>query len=167
MGLLCKDKLWTYNVKDWFHPLPLQVLLSLDSRRSACRRSFQSLWLISSSHTAVVSFLLWGLWWSGSKPSRLSYPRLSTRSKVHTLIAQVQRDLNSFVKNWRLAHFFVSVFVSVLHEVEEDTVEFSWKRNRLFNHTACLVLYQICMEVCSCLFVCAPLNCDNDPAACK
>lgn len=39
------------------------------------------------------------------------------------------------------------VFVSVLHEVEEDTVEFSWKRNRLFNHTACLVLYQICMEV--------------------
>lgn len=42
---------------------------------------------------------------------------------------------------------FVSVFDSVLHEVEEDTVEFSWKRNRLFNHTACLVLYQICMEV--------------------
>lgn len=38
-------------------------------------------------------------------------------------------------------------FVSVLHEVEEDAVEFSWKRNRLFNHTACLVLYQICMEV--------------------
>lgn len=46
------------------------------------------------------------------------------------------------------------VFVSVLHEVEEDTVEFSWKRNRLFNHTACLVLYQICMEVCGCLCVC-------------
>lgn len=39
------------------------------------------------------------------------------------------------------------VSVSVLHRVEEDTVEFSWKRNRLFNHTACLVLYQICMEV--------------------
>lgn len=38
--------------------------------------------------------------------------------------------------------------LSVLHQVEEDTVEFSWKRNRLFNHTACLVLYQICMEVC-------------------
>ncbi|KAM8844721.1 DNA topoisomerase 3-alpha isoform 2-T3 [Spinachia spinachia] len=36
--------------------------------------------------------------------------------------------------------------IKVLHEVEEDTVEFSWKRNRLFNHTACLVLYQICME---------------------
>uniref|UniRef100_A0A8D3C4V5 DNA topoisomerase n=1 Tax=Scophthalmus maximus TaxID=52904 RepID=A0A8D3C4V5_SCOMX len=36
--------------------------------------------------------------------------------------------------------------IKVLHEVEEDTVEFSWRRNRLFNHTACLVLYQICME---------------------
>ncbi|XP_075888394.1 DNA topoisomerase 3-alpha isoform X2 [Nelusetta ayraudi] len=36
--------------------------------------------------------------------------------------------------------------IKVLHEVDEDTVEFSWKRNRLFNHTACLVLYQICME---------------------
>uniref|UniRef100_A0A3Q1GMZ7 DNA topoisomerase n=2 Tax=Acanthochromis polyacanthus TaxID=80966 RepID=A0A3Q1GMZ7_9TELE len=36
--------------------------------------------------------------------------------------------------------------IKVLHEVEEDTVEFSWKRNRLFSHTACLVLYQICME---------------------
>lgn len=44
---------------------------------------------------------------------------------------------------------FPLFFVSVLHEVEEDTVEFSWKRNRLFNHTACLVLYQICMEVCA------------------
>ncbi|XP_058510330.1 DNA topoisomerase 3-alpha [Solea solea] len=36
--------------------------------------------------------------------------------------------------------------IKVLHEVEEENVEFSWKRNRLFNHTACLVLYQICME---------------------
>ncbi|XP_068435573.1 DNA topoisomerase 3-alpha isoform X2 [Clinocottus analis] len=36
--------------------------------------------------------------------------------------------------------------IKVLHKVEEDTVEFSWKRNRLFNHTACLVLYQLCME---------------------
>ncbi|KAM7386484.1 hypothetical protein PAMA_009204 [Pampus argenteus] len=36
--------------------------------------------------------------------------------------------------------------IKVLHNVEDDTVEFSWKRNRLFNHTACLVLYQICME---------------------
>ncbi|CAJ1075858.1 DNA topoisomerase 3-alpha [Xyrichtys novacula] len=36
--------------------------------------------------------------------------------------------------------------IKVLHETEEDTVEFSWKRNRLFHHTACLVLYQICME---------------------
>uniref|UniRef100_A0A087Y9R3 DNA topoisomerase n=1 Tax=Poecilia formosa TaxID=48698 RepID=A0A087Y9R3_POEFO len=36
--------------------------------------------------------------------------------------------------------------IKVLHQVEEDSVEFSWKRNRLFHHTACLVLYQICME---------------------
>ncbi|XP_051905164.1 DNA topoisomerase 3-alpha [Hippocampus zosterae] len=36
--------------------------------------------------------------------------------------------------------------IKVLHEVEEDTVEFGWKRHRLFNHTACLVLYQICLE---------------------
>uniref|UniRef100_A0A8K9VEL3 DNA topoisomerase n=1 Tax=Oncorhynchus mykiss TaxID=8022 RepID=A0A8K9VEL3_ONCMY len=36
--------------------------------------------------------------------------------------------------------------IRVLHEVEEESVEFSWKRNRLFNHTACLVIYQICME---------------------
>uniref|UniRef100_A0A669D4P4 DNA topoisomerase n=1 Tax=Oreochromis niloticus TaxID=8128 RepID=A0A669D4P4_ORENI len=37
--------------------------------------------------------------------------------------------------------------IKVIHEVEEDCVDFNWKRNRLFNHTACLVLYQICMEV--------------------
>ncbi|XP_036408823.1 DNA topoisomerase 3-alpha [Megalops cyprinoides] len=36
--------------------------------------------------------------------------------------------------------------IKVLHETEEEAVEFSWKRHRLFNHTACLVLYQICME---------------------
>ncbi|KAE8578852.1 hypothetical protein XENTR_v10023799 [Xenopus tropicalis] len=36
--------------------------------------------------------------------------------------------------------------IKVTHEHEDGLVEFSWKRNRLFNHTACLVLYQICME---------------------
>ncbi|KAM5152554.1 DNA topoisomerase 3-alpha [Mantella aurantiaca] len=36
--------------------------------------------------------------------------------------------------------------IRVTHEHEDGNVEFSWKRNRLFNHTACLVLYQICME---------------------
>lgn len=36
----------------------------------------------------------------------------------------------------------------VVHEPSEDeSVEFSWKRHRLFNHTACLVLYHMCMEV--------------------
>ena len=43
--------------------------------------------------------------------------------------------------------FLIPMDVSVLHEKEEEKVEFSWKRNRLYNHTACLVLYQICMEV--------------------
>uniref|UniRef100_A0A670JML9 DNA topoisomerase n=1 Tax=Podarcis muralis TaxID=64176 RepID=A0A670JML9_PODMU len=36
--------------------------------------------------------------------------------------------------------------IKVTHDHEEGTVDFSWKRNRLFNHTACLVLYQMCME---------------------
>ncbi|KAG1968494.1 DNA topoisomerase 3-alpha [Pimephales promelas] len=37
--------------------------------------------------------------------------------------------------------------IKVVHEPnEEESVEFSWKRHRLFNHTACLVLYQMCME---------------------
>lgn len=53
-------------------------------------------------------------------------------------------DVDTFWSHLSYLHLF---FVSVLHEVEEDAVEFSWKRNRLFNHTACLVLYQICMEV--------------------
>lgn len=56
--------------------------LLLDSRHFACRRSSQSPWPISWSHTAAVSFPLWVLWWSASKPSRHSYPRLSIRSKV-------------------------------------------------------------------------------------
>ncbi|XP_030646362.1 DNA topoisomerase 3-alpha [Chanos chanos] len=36
--------------------------------------------------------------------------------------------------------------IKVVHETGEESVEFNWKRHRLFNHTACLVLYQICME---------------------
>ncbi|KAL4658388.1 DNA topoisomerase 3-alpha [Arapaima gigas] len=36
--------------------------------------------------------------------------------------------------------------IKVTHETEDEEVEFSWKRHRLFNHTACLVLYQMCME---------------------
>ncbi|KAG8549824.1 hypothetical protein GDO81_019626 [Engystomops pustulosus] len=36
--------------------------------------------------------------------------------------------------------------IKVTHEHEDGNVEFNWKRNRLFNHTACLVLYQMCME---------------------
>ncbi|XP_074866357.1 DNA topoisomerase 3-alpha [Carettochelys insculpta] len=36
--------------------------------------------------------------------------------------------------------------IKVTHEHEDGTVDFNWKRNRLFNHTACLVLYHMCME---------------------
>ena len=43
----------------------------------------------------------------------------------------------------------VMAFLSptVTHDHRDGVVEFSWKRHRLFNHTACLVLYQMCMEV--------------------
>ncbi|XP_008820178.1 DNA topoisomerase 3-alpha [Nannospalax galili] len=36
--------------------------------------------------------------------------------------------------------------IKVSHDHKDGTVEFNWKRHRLFNHTACLVLYQLCME---------------------
>ncbi|XP_006774024.1 PREDICTED: DNA topoisomerase 3-alpha [Myotis davidii] len=36
--------------------------------------------------------------------------------------------------------------IKVTHDHRDGVVEFSWKRHRLFNHTACLVLYQLCME---------------------
>uniref|UniRef100_A0A8D0BPZ8 DNA topoisomerase n=1 Tax=Salvator merianae TaxID=96440 RepID=A0A8D0BPZ8_SALMN len=36
--------------------------------------------------------------------------------------------------------------IKVVHDHKEGAVDFNWKRNRLFNHTACLVLYQMCME---------------------
>ncbi|XP_016051963.1 PREDICTED: DNA topoisomerase 3-alpha isoform X2 [Miniopterus natalensis] len=36
--------------------------------------------------------------------------------------------------------------IKVTHDHRDGIVEFSWKRHRLFNHTACLVLYQLCME---------------------
>lgn len=36
--------------------------------------------------------------------------------------------------------------IKVTHNHEDGIVEFNWKRHRLFNHTACLVLYQLCME---------------------
>ncbi|KAI5757530.1 TOP3A [Gulo gulo luscus] len=36
--------------------------------------------------------------------------------------------------------------IKVTHDHRDGVVEFNWKRHRLFNHTACLVLYQLCME---------------------
>ena len=69
--------------------LLLQVRPSLASRHSGSRRSFRRLWPISWSRTAAVSSPLWALWWNGSKPSRPSYPRPSTRSKVKASINTV------------------------------------------------------------------------------
>nr|XP_025719870.1 DNA topoisomerase 3-alpha [Callorhinus ursinus] len=36
--------------------------------------------------------------------------------------------------------------IKVTHDHTDGVVDFNWKRHRLFNHTACLVLYQLCME---------------------
>ncbi|EAW55646.1 DNA topoisomerase III alpha [Homo sapiens] len=36
--------------------------------------------------------------------------------------------------------------IKVTHDHKDGIVEFNWKRHRLFNHTACLVLYQLCVE---------------------
>ncbi|XP_077979907.1 DNA topoisomerase 3-alpha-like [Glandiceps talaboti] len=36
--------------------------------------------------------------------------------------------------------------IKVTHNNEDGNVDFNWKRHRLFDHTACLVFYQICME---------------------
>ncbi|KAG8194684.1 hypothetical protein JTE90_027999 [Oedothorax gibbosus] len=36
--------------------------------------------------------------------------------------------------------------LKVTHKKEDTLTEFTWKRGRLFDHTACLVLYQVCLE---------------------
>jgi DNA topoisomerase-3 len=36
--------------------------------------------------------------------------------------------------------------IKVSHEKDNQLTEFAWKRNRLFHHTACLILYQMCLE---------------------
>ncbi|XP_035205425.1 DNA topoisomerase 3-alpha-like, partial [Stegodyphus dumicola] len=36
--------------------------------------------------------------------------------------------------------------LKVTHKKDDTVTEFSWKRGRLFDHTACLVLYQMCLE---------------------
>lgn len=46
-----------------------------------------------------------------------------------------------------LRQLCLSLSDTVTHDHKDGTVEFNWKRYRLFNHTACLVLYQLCMEV--------------------
>uniref|UniRef100_A0A452TII8 DNA topoisomerase n=1 Tax=Ursus maritimus TaxID=29073 RepID=A0A452TII8_URSMA len=47
--------------------------------------------------------------------------------------------------------------IKVTHDHKDGVVEFNWKRHRLFNHTACLVLYQLCMEM-SCAAVLCPVT---------
>ncbi|XP_020670289.3 DNA topoisomerase 3-alpha [Pogona vitticeps] len=57
--------------------------------------------------------------------------------------------LGFVVERFKAIEAFVSETfykIKVTHEHEEGTVDFGWKRNRLFNHTACLVLYHMCME---------------------
>ena len=36
--------------------------------------------------------------------------------------------------------------IKVTHERDNQLTEFSWKRNRVFHHTVCLILYNICLE---------------------
>ncbi|XP_019852489.1 PREDICTED: DNA topoisomerase 3-alpha-like isoform X3 [Amphimedon queenslandica] len=36
--------------------------------------------------------------------------------------------------------------ITVTHQASNENVSFNWKRVRLFNHTCCLILYQLCME---------------------
>nr|XP_002732450.2 PREDICTED: DNA topoisomerase 3-alpha-like [Saccoglossus kowalevskii] len=36
--------------------------------------------------------------------------------------------------------------IKVTHATDDGNVDFHWKRHRLFDHTACLVFYQLCME---------------------
>lgn len=62
-------------------------------------------------------------------------------------------------RSWKVSKFLCGISIlwflcqlallsfTVTHDHEDGSVVFNWKRNRLFSHTACLVLYQMCMEV--------------------
>ncbi|XP_013416438.1 DNA topoisomerase 3-alpha-like [Lingula anatina] len=57
--------------------------------------------------------------------------------------------LGFVVERYKQVQQFVSEAfwkIQVTHKVQDGAAEFSWKRVRLFDHTACLVLYQHCME---------------------
>jgi DNA topoisomerase-3 len=48
----------------------------------------------------------------------------------------------------RVQNFVAETFwhIAVALEREESNVEFSWKRNRLFDHQAAFILYELCVE---------------------
>lgn len=54
-------------------------------------------------------------------------------------VVERYKQVKSFIPEpfWKL---------KVTHKKEETVTEFSWKRGRLFDHTACLALYQMCLE---------------------
>ncbi|XP_054721108.1 DNA topoisomerase 3-alpha-like [Uloborus diversus] len=54
-------------------------------------------------------------------------------------VVERYKQVQSFIPEafWKL---------KVSHVKEDINTEFSWKRGRLFDHTACLVLYQMCLE---------------------
>lgn len=143
------------------------------SRRCGCRRSFPRCWQSSSSATAAASSRRWASWWRGSKPFRPLCPRSSTRSEVRRPFVQgvgpgrpgadsegglslaASRPLVSTFRARGGSRVAVTGSdpagpprpPAVTHDHRDGVVEFSWKRHRLFSHTACLVLYQLCMEV--------------------
>lgn len=54
-------------------------------------------------------------------------------------VVQRYKQVQAFVPEpfWKL---------KVTHKKDDALTEFTWKRGRLFDHTACLVLYQLCLE---------------------
>ncbi|GIY15305.1 DNA topoisomerase 3-alpha [Caerostris extrusa] len=54
-------------------------------------------------------------------------------------VVERYKQVQSFIPEafWKL---------KVTHKKEDVTTDFSWKRGRLFDHTACLALYQVCLE---------------------
>lgn len=80
-------------------------------------------------------------------------------------VVERYRAVENFVAEnfWKIVgsvNFFISIvyiififkyivfnlFWIVIHTQNELTVEFSWKRNRLFDEQACIVLHDVCME---------------------
>lgn len=119
------------------------------SRHYACRRYSQNLSPISSSVMAAVSSQPLALQQSGLKQFKPSSLKLSLKSKVHRFFNLHSSHLILMNEMCQVLSHTLYCLLVVHEPNEEESVEFSWKRHRLFNHTACLVLYQMCMEVCA------------------